>query len=440
MKLLWLKLISIFRLNVIIAFLLLITAISLLWYRYGMDDIYSISLANYPYIVAQTDSVDGGGSILEMTRTDSSVIMDYELRQGYPYPYVNLQIYLGDGKSRGKNLSHFDSIYIWIKPRGEGSVRLYLRGWEDSISQLGDQTLLKFNELEFFPLEETYPAVFVPQEFRVASWWVSQNNINAHRARVNLSNIPLIEIQTGTNAPLGYGTLEIMGLTFKGKLVSSEKLMFTIIALWFFTFLFYLILRLRDYGLQRNIERKRREELEHNLIVLEVEKSDYEKASKEDALTGCLNRAGFSSILTQEQERLNNGDGSLSFIMLDIDFFKKVNDTWGHSVGDDVLVNLSKLIRSRIRTTDALIRWGGEEFVILCGDTPLQNAQFLAEKIRVNVENTQLIPQQQITCSFGVAEMMPHEDSKSVFDRLDKALYSSKRNGRNSVTAAIKKN
>ena len=187
------------------------------------------------------------------------------------------------------------------------------------------------------------------------------------------------------------------------------------------------------------MDRKRREELEHNLVILEVEKSDYEKASKEDALTGCLNRAGFTSVLTQEQEHLNNGGGALSFIMLDIDFFKKVNDTWGHSVGDEVLVNLSKLIRSRIRTTDALVRWGGEEFVILCSDTPLQNAQFLAEKLRTNVESTQLISQQQITCSFGVAEMAPNEDPKAVFERMDKALYSSKKNGRNTVTAAIKR-
>lgn len=439
MKLIWLKLMSIFRLNLIIGFLLSVTVVALLWYHYGMDDIYTISPATYPYILAQTDSVDGGASVLEMSRTDSSVVMDYELREGYPYPYVSLQIYLGDGKNHGKDLSRYDSIYIWVKPRGEGSVRLYLRGWDDQISKIGDQSTLKFNELEFFPLEESYPAVFVPQEFRVAGWWVSQNNINAHRARVDLSNIPLIEIQTGTSAPLGYGTLEIMGITFKGKIVSAETIMLFIIALWFVTFFFYLILRLRDYSIQRNVERKRREELEHNLVVLEVEKSDYEKASKEDALTGCLNRAGFTSVLTLEQERLNNGGSALSFIMLDIDFFKKVNDTWGHSVGDEVLVNLSKLIRSRIRTTDALVRWGGEEFVILCGDTPLQNAQFLAEKLRTNVENTQLIAQQKITCSFGVAEMAPHEDPKSVFERLDKALYSSKRSGRNSVTAAIKK-
>ena len=439
MKNVWIKLMSIFRLNLMIAFLLSVTILGFLWYRYGMDDIYTISPATYPYIVAQTDSVDGGNSILEIARTDSSLIMDYELREGYPYPYVNLQIYLGDGKSRGKDLSHYDSIYVWVKPRGEGSVRLYLRAWDDSISKLGEQSTLKFNEIEFFPLEETSPAVFVPQEFRVAGWWVSQNNVNAHRARVDFSNIPLIEIQTGTNAPLGYGTLEIMGISFKGKLISAEKLMFALIALWFITFFFYLMLRLRDYSIQRNVERKRREELEHNLVVLEVEKSDYEKASKEDALTGCLNRAGFTSVLTQEQEHLNNGGGALSFIMLDIDFFKKVNDTWGHSVGDEVLVNLTKLIRSRIRTTDALVRWGGEEFVILCSDTPLQNAQHLAEKLRTNVENTQLISQQQVTCSFGVAEMAPGEDPKSVFERLDKALYSSKRNGRNSVTAAIKK-
>ena len=430
---------SIFRLNLMIAFLLSVTVIAFFGYEYAMADIYTISPSSYPYIIAQTDSVDGGSSILEISRTDSSIIMDYELREGYPYPYVNLQIYLGDGKSRGKDLSHYDSIYVWIKPRGEGSVRLYLRAWDDSISKPGEQSTLKFNEIEFFPLEETSPAVFVPQEFRVAGWWVSQNNVNAHRARVDFSNIPLIEIQTGTAAPLGYGTLEIMGISFKGKLVSSEKLMFGLIALWFFTFFFYLMLRLRDYSIQRNVERKRREELEHNLVILEVEKSDYEKASKEDALTGCLNRAGFTSVLTQEQEHLNNGGGALSFIMLDIDFFKKVNDTWGHSVGDEVLVNLSKLIRSRIRTTDALVRWGGEEFVILCSDTPLQNAQFLAEKLRTNVESTQLISQQQITCSFGVAEMAPNEDPKAVFERMDKALYSSKKNGRNTVTAAIKR-
>ncbi|HQB65723.1 MAG TPA: GGDEF domain-containing protein, partial [Fibrobacteraceae bacterium] len=104
--------------------------------------------------------------------------------------------------------------------------------------------------------------------------------------------------------------------------------------------------------------------------------------------------------------------------------------------GDDVLSNLSKLIQSKIRNSDVLVRWGGEEFVILCGDTPLQNAQFLAEKLRQAIESAELIPERKITCSFGVAEMIPDEDAKKLFDRADKALYASKESGRNRVTSA----
>lgn len=138
----------------------------------------------------------------------------------------------------------------------------------------------------------------------------------------------------------------------------------------------------------------------------------------------------------REQENLVKNDSPVSFVILDIDHFKHINDQYGHSVGDEVLVNLCKLIQSKIRNTDALVRWGGEEFVILCSDTPIQNAQFLAEKLRMAIENTQLIKQQQVTCSFGIAEMVAGEDPKRLFERADKALYASKENGRNRVTSA----
>ena len=126
-------------------------------------------------------------------------------------------------------------------------------------------------------------------------------------------------------------------------------------------------------------------------------------------------------------------------MLLDIDHFKEVNDTYGHSVGDEVLINLTKLIQGKIRNSDSLVRWGGEEFVILCGDTPIQNAQFLAEKLRIAIEKAQLIKQQTITCSFGIAEMIPGEDPKKLFERADKALYASKEGGRNRVTSATYK-
>ena len=395
-----------------------------------------LNLSDYPYIIAQTDSADGGNSAVKLIRTDSSVVVDYELREGYAYPFAGIKILLGDGRTKGLDISHYDSIFVWVKPRGEGTVRLYMRSYDPSIYREDDETSLKFNELEFFPLEETYPAVFVPQEFRVASWWVAQNEINVHKARVDLSNVPLIEIQTGTNAPLGYGTMEIRGLRFKGKKIAWADLVTIIVAIWFVTFLIILIIRFFDYSRERAANKKKREELEKNLKALEIEKTEYEKSSKEDPLTGCLNRAGFSSVLMREQENLVKNGSPVSFVILDIDHFKDVNDTWGHNVGDEVLVNLTKLIQGKIRNTDALVRWGGEEFVILCGDTPIQNAQFLAEKLRHAIETTQLIKQQVVTCSFGIAEMIAGEDPKRLFDRADKALYASKEGGRNRVTSA----
>ena len=430
------KVYALFRMNILIFVLLAATVIALTAYQKGLNDIVFLNLADYPYLIAQTDSTDGGTSAVKLIRTDSSIVVDYELREGYPYPYAGVKILLGDGKTKGWDVSHYDSIFVWVKPRGEGTVRLYMRSYDPAIYREGDETSLKFNELEFFPLEETYPAVFVPQEFRVAGWWVAQNEINVHKARVDLSNVPLIEIQTGTNAPLGYGTMEIRGLCFKGKRIAWADLVTIIVAIWFITFLVILIIRFFDYSRERAANKKKREELEKNLRALEIEKEEYERSSKEDPLTGCLNRAGFSSVLMREQENLVKNGSPVSFVILDIDHFKEVNDTWGHNVGDEVLVNLTKLIQGKIRNTDALVRWGGEEFVILCGDTPIQNAQFLAEKLRYAIETTPLIKQQQVTCSFGIAEMIPGEDPKRLFDRADKALYASKEGGRNRVTSA----
>ncbi len=211
------KVYTLFRMNFLIIVLLMVTVIAMFAYKHFLDDIYDINLGEYPYVVASADSIDGGTSAIAMVRTDSSVLVEYELREGYAYPYVGIKIYLGDGKTAGRDLSKFDSIFVWLKPRNEGSVRLYMRGYDSVLYRKNDETSLKFNEIEFTPIKEPYPAVFVPQEFRVAGWWVSQNEINVHKARVDLSNIPLIEIQTGTNAPLGYGGHGNQGAALQGQ-------------------------------------------------------------------------------------------------------------------------------------------------------------------------------------------------------------------------------
>ena len=137
---------ALFRMNFLIIVLLVVTAVAMFAYRHFLDDIMEINLGEYPYVVASADSVDGGTSAITMTRTDSSAIIEYELREGYAYPYVGIKIYLGDGKTMGRDLSKFDSVFVWLKPRNEGSVRLYMRGYDSALYRKNDETSLKFNE------------------------------------------------------------------------------------------------------------------------------------------------------------------------------------------------------------------------------------------------------------------------------------------------------
>ena len=121
-------------------------------------------------------------------------------------------------------------------------------------------------------------------------------------------------------------------------------------------------------------------------------------------------------------------------IMLDIDFFKKINDTHGHLVGDDVLVLMCNLIKNSIRESDYLIRWGGEEFIILTPEIDLDAAVKLAEKLRILIEKNEFIAVGSITISLSVVQKNDDELLENLLKRLDNLLYDSKRSGRNKTS------
>src|SRR4029077_11817209 len=130
------------------------------------------------------------------------------------------------------------------------------------------------------------------------------------------------------------------------------------------------------------------------------EKEKYQKLSTQDALTKVLNRHGIEQFV--ESLRATSG----SVIVIDLDHFKRVNDQRGHDVGDRVLQTLGEILRSKVRNTDGLGRWGGEEFVLVCPGASLTKAADLAEKLRIRIMETTFIPEDplRITASFGVAE------------------------------------
>jgi diguanylate cyclase (GGDEF)-like protein len=155
-----------------------------------------------------------------------------------------------------------------------------------------------------------------------------------------------------------------------------------------------------------------------------------------DPLTGLHNRLKLGATLIDEMQRANRYQTPLSLMLFDIDHFKRINDTYGHVVGDQVLVQLSRFVPNQLRSTDLLVRWGGEEFLTLLIGSDGPNAFQAAEKLRGAMRNLMFDKVGAITCSFGVAQYVHGETAAEFIARADDALYRAKTNGRDQVMLA----
>ena len=155
-----------------------------------------------------------------------------------------------------------------------------------------------------------------------------------------------------------------------------------------------------------------------------------------DELTDIYNRRMLDELLKQEVLRATRYRTPFSLVMFDLDYFKNINDTYGHDVGDAVLREVTAVMRKQIRATDHFGRWGGEEFMLLAPETVLAQAVFLAEKLRLHVEGHRFEKVQFITMSIGVGEYRPGEGGDGLIKRVDDALYRAKESGRNVVLQA----
>jgi diguanylate cyclase (GGDEF)-like protein len=180
---------------------------------------------------------------------------------------------------------------------------------------------------------------------------------------------------------------------------------------------------------------------EHNIYILSftdisdtmVEQIRLQEKTLHDTLTDAYNREYFEQYIDQIIIDYTKSDSLLALCMLDIDFFKKVNDTYGHDVGDVVLRELVDVIDKFSRENDILIRWGGEEFIILFKISSPKSLAKVLEKLRKAIEKHLFATVEHITCSLGSSIYKEGEDINSTIKRADKALYSAKNSGRNRV-------
>jgi len=186
---------------------------------------------------------------------------------------------------------------------------------------------------------------------------------------------------------------------------------------------------------QTNLEKK----VEERTLELKEKNLELKKLSVTDKLTGLYNRIKLDESLIIAKERVDRYDEIFGVIIIDIDFFKSVNDTHGHQAGDVVLVEFASILKNSVRRTDILGRWGGEEFMIVCTQTNLENIMILAEKLRKDIESFNFSIVKHKTASFGVATYQKGEALETMIDRADQALYIAKEKGRNKAVTLQKK-
>lgn len=164
--------------------------------------------------------------------------------------------------------------------------------------------------------------------------------------------------------------------------------------------------------------------------------AELKRVSVTDALTSLQNRTGFEPLYQKELSRSRRHGQALSVVLADIDWFKRINDEWGHPVGDRVLLQMGALLRDSARACDTVFRWGGEEFLILCPETSAGQVLQLAERLRAITQAHDFGLGRPVTLSLGVSTLNAQDEAGHQFEQVDAALYQAKAQGRNRVVVA----
>lgn len=173
--------------------------------------------------------------------------------------------------------------------------------------------------------------------------------------------------------------------------------------------------------------------LRHETIKIQSQQMKIKQKANIDELTQLSNRKNFDDIFNNAIHDTMLGDSFFSVILLDMDYFKSLNDSFGNNMGDKVLKALASLLIKSTRDSDLVARWGGEEFVILCSDTHLSGAFSLACKIQKEFSKIQIQGLPPVTFSAGIIEIEPKDEKESVLKRLNKEIYNAKEGGRNCI-------
>lgn len=384
-----------------------------------------------PQIYGFTDA-QAGLSARWINRDLGQWICDYQPTHSYGCGW---NLYWDPLTDEQLNLSRYKAVEITMDYQGPASrIRLFMRNYNDAYAQPRNVRTTKFMSVSF-PVNEAKDPILVPlSELSVAGWWLQEQNVRRQWASPEFGHI--ISLGVDFIEP-GLHKARIKKVVLVGEWISKEVFLFGVLVFWMAVFLLEGLLKF--YRLYQKAQRERNlvRTLEHKQNLLEEERNALGVLADTDPLTGIANRSGLYAQMDKwrtapEAARPVNNIGVL---LLDIDHFKKLNDTYGHDMGDKILKAFAAAVSANLREEDIFARWGGEEFVILCRNRTSEGLRSFAEKIRLLTQ--QFIfgadAEISITVSIGVTLMGPEEAVDESLKRADQALYRAKENGRNRI-------
>ncbi len=392
-------------------------------------------------IYATKDASEGGLSTADITYDAQSLVLNCELKKSsYAWPYCGISVYTDVAKpTHGIDLSNYHTIRLKLhyEEAGDGQnpshdLRLYLRNYNPEYSKPDDEYTIKYNGMQFSPSNFSETIEIPIKNLQVMTWWLADNKVDIEHSAPEFSNITRIDIATGSGATLGQHKIVIDKIEFEGAYLAQETLLFALLFSWMALGLAFSLHELRKNRAAYEKAKRRHRHLEKVNGTLRAQNYEFAELAHRDALTGAMNRHAVQTWLEQQARQVRWGHSTLSILYMDLDNFKKINDKFGHQMGDDILREFVMVVASSIAPDDRLVRWGGEEFVVFCPDTNIEQAVKKAEMIRKNVANHLWVHGEALTCSIDVAQMQ-NERVTETMARADEVLYLAKRNGRNRV-------
>lgn len=358
--------------------------------------------------------------------------------KGIQWNYCGIQVQAGEG-TQGLNLEIFDRLIASVEYSGKAErLRFFVRDFDQKLSALNVQDSYKSSDALVQAKELGQEISIYRHEWKVSDYWITTNNIPREDSFAAFDNVIAFGVDIHPPIPVGRHEVKVNYLEFRGKLFSEADWYLGTAAFWLVTIFIYMGKNLFVFSRRISQDTRRLQSLASYTDSLKNESQKYKELSTIDALTGALNRNGLNAFLTESCPN-NTLPINTALMIVDLDHFKRINDKKGHETGDKVLSSVCASIKNTIRTKDLFVRWGGEEFVLICPDTDPQGTPLVAEKIRSAVANLTLDHNGtsfKVSVSVGAVVSSTGETFDELFRRADNALYQAKNLGRNCVVMA----